>query len=224
VERAHHLAAPPCTRALQIGTSDGRVKLVGVASTEATLTSAARTATASLHTLPNTGCFLRLDVAGTLELWSIARLVCAATLAAPGADAFTACHPLPHDPYVVLGCTSGALCVAGLLDGCGEPLAPAKPAARLRMMLFAVAPDALGVPEDTPVVSVHATEGGPGGLCALVLHEWRGVTIYSLHKRAVRGCWRLAVIIAIWAFTPWLTSEKLQYDSMRCECQRLELS
>jgi hypothetical protein len=47
------------------------MKLIGAKSTEATFTALMPTATASIHILPNTGCLLRLDTSGHLELWSI---------------------------------------------------------------------------------------------------------------------------------------------------------
>lgn len=171
---------------MQIGTADGRVKVIGAASTEATLTAPTRTATASLHILPNTGAFLRLDADGTLELWSVPRQHLTDALPALENDTPTACHLLPHDPYVLLGCASGALRAVAVLDADCEPLPPARPAGALRQMPFAALPDALGVPEDSPVLSVQTMDGGVGGLCALMLHEWQGVTVYSLHKRSVR--------------------------------------
>ena len=171
---------------MQIGTSDGRVKLVGTSSTEATLTSPERHATVSLHSLPNTGCLLRLDTAGTLELWSIIECALEATLSAPASDTFTACEPLIHDPYVALGCASGALHIAAVLDRAGKPLSPARPAGTIKLTPLVATADALGVPEDTPVVSVQPREIEGAGLCVLVLHEWQGLTIYSVHKRSVR--------------------------------------
>lgn len=189
MQRAAHPRTATLTLAppTQIGTDDGRIKLVGAASTEATLIAPAATATASLHILPNTGCLLRLDTAGTLELWSVPEAKCKCTLVAPGGDAFTVCHPLPHDPYALLGTAGGAIAVVALLSGAGEPLGPARAAEGMRVMPFALPADTLGAPEDTPVAALQSTEAAGSGLQVLVLHEWHGLCVYSFDQTKVRA-------------------------------------
>jgi hypothetical protein len=179
----HNPATGP---ALQIGTSDGRIKLIGTSSTEITLTSESSTPTASLHILPNTGCLLRLDTLGSLELWSITTSQCEATIFAPADDSITTCFPLPHDPYLLLGCSSGAVRVAGLLSASGDPLGPARPAAHLRLMPLILSPDVLNVSEDCPVVGLQTMETRQDGLRLMLLHEWLGVTIFSFQMQKVR--------------------------------------
>ena len=171
----------------QIGTADGRIKLVGASSTEATLAAPQASATASLHILPNTGCLLRLDTVGTLELWSVPEATCTCTLTASHGDAFTVCHPLPHDPYALLGTAGGAVAVVGLLSGAGEPLGPARAAGGMAVLPFALSADALGAPEDTPVAALQSSEAAGTGLQLLVLHDWHGLCVYSFDQKKVRS-------------------------------------
>lgn len=179
---------PPPIYAVQIGTSDGRIKLVGAAGAETTLCSPYRSATTALHQLPNRGSFLRLCSDGALELWSIPQEQLSARVFAPSPDTFVSCHPLQHDPYVLLGCASGAMRVAAVLGTEGEPLEPLSPAGGLRVLPYAVSADGFGVPEDTALISVQPQENAHAGLCALTLHEWQRITVYNLRRRAVRPC------------------------------------
>jgi hypothetical protein len=171
---------------LQIGTCDGRMKLIGANSSEATLTAPAPTATASIHILPNTGCLLRLDTSGHLELWSIAESKCPSRLSAHN-DIITVCHPMPHDPYALLGTASGAVLVAGLTSQAGEPLGPARAASGMTIMPLSLSAEVLGAPEDTPVVTLQSSECVASGLQVLVLHEWHALCVYSFDSKKVRS-------------------------------------
>jgi hypothetical protein len=162
------------------------MKLIGAKSTEASLTALVPTATASIHILPNTGCLLRLDTSGHLELWSIPDRRCPSRISAHN-DTITACHPMPHDPYVLLGTASGAMLVAGLTSQAGEPLGPLRAAAGMTIMPLALSAEVLGAPQNTPVVTLQSAECGASGLQVLLLHEWHALCVYSFSSKKVRS-------------------------------------
>lgn len=171
---------------MQLGTTDGRLKLIGAASTEVTLTSEARTYTASIHILPNTGDVIRLDDDGRIELWSMDSMECVASLPPPHDDVVTVCLPLPHDPYLLLGCRSGAVNVVGLLGSDHAPLGPTRSAHFLSQMPYVIEPRRLGIEEEAPIVDMRVMESQVEGTNIVMLHEWQAVTVFNLDSSSVR--------------------------------------
>jgi hypothetical protein len=171
----------------QVGTSDGRIKLLGTGCMEVTLTSPEQTATKSLHILANTGCLLRLDTAGGVDLWSISTARRVQHLMPPPGDAITVLCPLPHDPYVLAGCRSGALRVLGLVGATSEPSTPASTVTGLRWMHYTAQPEDLGAPDDCPVGQIAVTNDSSGHVRVALLHEGHAVTLWALHSRQVRA-------------------------------------
>jgi hypothetical protein len=170
----------------QVATTDGRIKLVGTACIDRTLQSPLRTATISLHVLPNTGCFLRLDVQGTLELWSIPKRKCLVALEPPStADNVTACCPLTHTPFVLVGCGSGALRVVGLLNSADELVGPARPVEGLKWMGYEMLYDELKVPQDSELQEIVCMRYGESDVEVLLRHETSHVTALSMASREV---------------------------------------
>lgn len=121
----------------QVGTSDGRVVLLGQPGVEATLRSASRSPTQHLCFLPNKGALLRVTQDGDIQLFSAVsrRLLTAIWL---DGDIINGVAVLPgsSDPYVLLGCESGNVRVVALLDEEGAPAAGARPAADLALQPY----------------------------------------------------------------------------------------
>ena len=161
---------------------------MGTACIDRTLTSALATATLSLHVLPNTGCFLRLDVLGTLELWSIPQRKCVFTLDPPDvADNITACCPLTHTPFVLVGCGSGALRVVGLLNAAEELVGPSRPVEGLQWMGYEMLCTEMNVPEDSELQEIVCMHYGELDVEILMRHESTMVTALSMADREVRA-------------------------------------
>lgn len=125
---------PP--RAPQVGTSDGRVVLIGRPGVEFTLRSASRSPTQHLCFLPHKGALLRVTQDGDCQLFSAVSRRLLTSIWLQG-DTINSVTLLPgSDPYVLLGCESGNVRVVALLDEDGRPAAGAKPAADLAVQPY----------------------------------------------------------------------------------------
>jgi hypothetical protein len=162
-----------------VGTDDGRIKVVGTACLECTLTSPSKTATASLHVLANTGCFLRLDACGKSKHLF--------TLEATGGDTITSCCPLAHTPFVFVGCASGTFRTVGLMDATGELVGPARPVESMRWMGLTMSPDELEVSEDSELQEIQCMHSSEDDVRVLLRHEYNTVTLVSVSSKLVRG-------------------------------------
>lgn len=159
---------------------------MGTAAVERTLVSARHNATVSLHVLPNTGCFLRLESCGHLELWSIRACACLSTLSADVADPIVSCCPLVNTPFALLGTGSGLLRCCAFVNAAGEHVGPARPIQALQWMPFQVTTSDLHVPEDSELRNVVSTQRSNGEVRALLLHEFHTVTAMSMASGNVR--------------------------------------
>lgn len=123
--------------ALQVGTEDGRVKLIGQQGVEATMRSgSSRAGTRHLCFLPNRGAILRVNEEGEIQLFSVpaCRLLTSTWLRG---DPINAAALLPEeDPYLLLGCESGNVRVVALLDDHGMPAAEGTAAADLALQPY----------------------------------------------------------------------------------------
>jgi WD40 repeat protein len=171
----------------QVGSLDGRIKLLGTSCVEMTLTAPEQSPTKSLHVLPNTGCILRLDTLGDVELWSIPNSSRVQCLRPPRGDAVTVLRPLLHDPYVLTGCRSGSLRVFGLVNALQEPSSPASPVSGLQWLPYVALPEDLGAPDDTEVLALDVANDAQGHLRVAMLHAGHAVTVWALHTRQVYG-------------------------------------
>lgn len=166
--------------AVQVGTRDGRIKLVGTAAVERTLISKRRSATVSLNVLPNTGCFLRLESSGHLELWSIRLCKCLCTLSADVGDPIVSCCPLLNSPFALLGLGSGSLQCCAFVNAAGEHVGPTRPIEGLQWMPFTVPTDDINIPDDSELQHVASMQRCDGEFRVLLLHEYQTVTAMSL--------------------------------------------
>ncbi|GFR40026.1 hypothetical protein Agub_g561, partial [Astrephomene gubernaculifera] len=145
---ADALAVEPVQGLIGIATSDGKVKLLGRQGCELTLYSGAKYpyATRQLQFLQNRGVIMRVSKGGIMESWSVAAAASVDRGANSGArslgtlklrgDKIHCVADMPRDPYVLLGCASGCLRVAALVDAAGNPVAGSPGQARH----FAVTP------------------------------------------------------------------------------------
>lgn len=126
-----------------MGTSDGRVVLIGRPGVEATLRSTSRSPTQHLCFLPAPkGALLRVSSDGDIQLFDAVQRRLLASTWMQG-DAINSVALL--DPFLMLGCQSGNVRVVALLDGEGNPAAGARPAVDLALQPYQGACLALGV-------------------------------------------------------------------------------
>jgi len=124
-----------------VSTSDGRVKILGREGVERTLHTGAHvpSATRQLLFLLNRGALARVGGDGRVELCAVdadepaqeeeggaPRGAPLAALELPGGDHVTAAAAMHQEPYVQLGCSSGAVRVAGLVNASGAPVTEAR--------------------------------------------------------------------------------------------------
>ncbi|GLC57475.1 hypothetical protein PLESTB_001231000 [Pleodorina starrii] len=140
---ADALAFEPVQGLVAIATSDGKIKLFGRPGCEATVYSAARYpyATRQLQFLQNRGVFVRVSKGGFMESWSVRSGssadggVRSLGIVKVRGDKICCVADMARDPYVLLGCASGSLRIAMLVDGAGCPTTQPRQARG-----FAVAP------------------------------------------------------------------------------------
>ncbi|KAG2484014.1 hypothetical protein HYH03_017181 [Edaphochlamys debaryana] len=135
-----------------VSTSDGRIKLMGRPGVERTLYSAARYpyATRQLAWLKNRGVLMRVSKGGFMESWSVASgpkseggVRALGTLKVKH-DKVCCVADMARDPYVLLGCASGCLRIAQLVDGQGEPTSQARHARGFGLAPYRIRPEELG--------------------------------------------------------------------------------
>lgn len=161
---------------------------MGTSAVERTLISNRRNATVSLHVLPNTGCFLRLESCGHLEMWSIRQCKCLCTLSADIGDPIISCCPLLNSPFVLLGLGSGTLQCCAMVNAAGEHVGPARPIEGLQWMPFTVSTADIHIPDDSELQYVTSMQRCDGEFRVLLLHELHTVTAMSLASGEVCPC------------------------------------
>ncbi|GBF96648.1 hypothetical protein Rsub_09281 [Raphidocelis subcapitata] len=151
-------AYEPTQRLLAVSTVDARVKLFGREGVERTLFCAPRgsgadgappAATRHLAFLVNRGALLRVDTDGELQLWAVEALddddddgaaagsgaeLPLQRLRLGGGDAITHAVAMERQPFVLLGCRSGAVRVALMADAAGEAVEGARQVHALQLL------------------------------------------------------------------------------------------
>ncbi|RMZ54316.1 hypothetical protein APUTEX25_001474 [Auxenochlorella protothecoides] len=98
---ADSLAYDSSQSLLVVGTSDGRIKLIGALGVEAVLQTPSQSPTSYLAFLANRGAILRVTQLGDIQLFSIDSFKLVASTWLQG-DAITAVTPLPSAPYLLI--------------------------------------------------------------------------------------------------------------------------
>lgn len=138
-ECADTIAYEPTQGLLAIGTTDGRIKLIGRLGVEATLRPASPVPTIYLGFLSNQGALIRVTKGGGIELFSLAakRLLSSMSLKGePGG--VTSVASLPGTPYILLGCASGNIKVISLLSRTGGLAEGCTPAASVKIQPYQI--------------------------------------------------------------------------------------
>ncbi|PSC76739.1 R-Tomsyn-like family [Micractinium conductrix] len=191
------VAYEPTQGLLAVGTSDGRVVLMGRPGVEATLRSASRAPTQHLAFLVHKGGLLRVTQDGDIQLFSAVsrRLLTSTWLQG---DAINAVAPLPagvgpgggavagtagSDAYVLLGCESGSVRVVAVLDGSGAPAAGASSAADLALQPYQVLAQEVDGKGGVVAVSVALLRGDRPLL--LLVHRRSGAVVWDIRAERV---------------------------------------
>ncbi|GIL46335.1 hypothetical protein Vafri_3346 [Volvox africanus] len=145
---ADALAYEPVQGLVAISTSDGKVKLLGRPGCEVTEYSTARYpyGTRQLQFLLNRGVLVRVSKGGFMESWSVvsgnpsdAGVRSLGTVKVRG-DKICCVADMARDPYVLLGCASGSLRIAMLVDSSGSPTTLARQARGFTVAPYRVRP------------------------------------------------------------------------------------
>ncbi|EFN53326.1 hypothetical protein CHLNCDRAFT_137041 [Chlorella variabilis] len=198
-EAADSVAYEPTQGLLAVGTSDGRVVLIGRPGVEFTLRSASRSPTQHLCFLPHKGALLRVTQDGDCQLFSAVSRRLLTSIWLQG-DTINSVTLLPgSDPYVLLGCESGNVRVVALLDEDGRPAAGAKPAADLAVQPYQVLGQEVDGKSGVVAVAVAHLRDRP---LLLLVHRHSGALIWDIRQAGVPpsagglGFWRAAARLA----------------------------
>eukprot|EP00877_Chromochloris_zofingiensis_P001873 jgi/Chrzof1/11687/Cz06g05130.t1 len=177
-------AYEPIQRLLAVSTSDGRIKIIGKEGVERNMKTAARMpeATRQLKFLYNRGIIVRVDQAGRVEIWSIDHTD-AHDDSQPlhslhlDDDDVTCVAAMKREPYLMLGCSSGTIRVAGLVNASGSTVTEARQVRALKMMAYTIHPDKLDASGE---VTHIATESEGRTHRMLCLHSQSGAAIWDV--------------------------------------------
>ncbi|KAK9811618.1 hypothetical protein WJX72_007037 [[Myrmecia] bisecta] len=180
-EATDSLAYEPVQRLLAIGTSDGRVKVIGREGVECTFRhSSSQTATKHIQFLRGKGAILRITQEGDAQLWGVAEESVLDSI--PCVDAVMAVAVMHNDPYVLLGCQSGDIQVAALVDASGEPAVGAREVRSISMTPYEVSAETLNAEGAVVTLAVHS-QGEQHRL--LAVHSESGACIWDLRYQTV---------------------------------------
>ncbi|KAL4458921.1 hypothetical protein ABPG75_013786 [Micractinium tetrahymenae] len=183
-EAADSVAYEPTQGLLAVGTSDGRIVLIGRPGVEATLRSASRSPTQHLCFLPNRGALLRVTQDGDIQLFSAVQRRLLTSIWLQG-DVINSVALLPSasDPYILLGCESGTVRVVALLDEAGQPAAGGRPAADLSLQPYQV----LGQEVDSQggVVALAVAHLRPDRPLLLLVHRDSGPLVWDIRAEHI---------------------------------------
>ncbi|MEW5311029.1 MAG: hypothetical protein WDW38_002776 [Sanguina aurantia] len=182
---ADSCAYDPVQRLLAIGTTDGRVKILGRDGVERTLFSGMDepSATVKLQFFSNRGLLARVCSAGAMEAWSLYdphapyAFSLVATLQLPN-DKISSMDCLPREPYIMLGCGSGNVRAASMVDQNGAPATSARPCTALVLSPLKITSDQLM--GSGSVTSVLVQSLGPFLHRMLVLYSGGTLSVWDL--------------------------------------------
>ncbi|GAX80417.1 hypothetical protein CEUSTIGMA_g7856.t1 [Chlamydomonas eustigma] len=193
-------AYDPIQKLLAVGTSDGRVKLFGRLGVEKTLYSSARkpSGTKQLVFHSNRGILLRLSKAGIVEVWDLIDSALGVNAEPEGAkskpslkledgDKVRCLAPFFFDPYVALGCSSGSIRFAMLIDKSGQPMSSVRPAHGLRLAQLSVSATQLQSAGEVTELSARSV-GNLHRLLALHAPGW--ISVWDVRSNALAASLR----------------------------------
>ncbi|GMH38758.1 hypothetical protein BSKO_06642 [Bryopsis sp. KO-2023] len=181
-EAADSLAYEPIQRLLAVGTSDGRIKVLGQHGVEKLLQSETPEGSRQILFLTNRGTVVRVENSGGLEVWSVTggNLVCQVHV--PSDAVYCVCS-VPGEPYLMLGCRSGDLRVCCLVDSNGGPTTEGREVKGARLLNYRVPCGSLEADGELKSCSVCMSHAGP---IALTLHSASGVALWNIrHQKLV---------------------------------------
>ncbi|KAL4431642.1 hypothetical protein ABPG77_001484 [Micractinium sp. CCAP 211/92] len=183
-EAADSVAYEPTQGLLAVGTSDGRIVLIGRPGVEATLRSASRSPTQHLCFLPNRGALLRVTRDGDIQLFSAVQRRLLTSIWLQG-DVINSVALLPgaSDPYILLGCESGSVRIVAVLDEAGQPAVGGRPAADLALQPYQV----LGQEVDGQggVVALAVAHLRPDRPLLLLVHRDSGPLVWDIRSERI---------------------------------------
>eukprot|EP00878_Enallax_costatus_P027200 GHUV01029262.1.p1 GENE.GHUV01029262.1~~GHUV01029262.1.p1 ORF type:complete len:638 (+),score=216.01 GHUV01029262.1:649-2562(+) len=176
---------------VQVGTEDGRVKVVGADGVELLLGVGGNGAgTQQLVSAANRAGIVRLDKSGVLQLFSIDPASTADeddpskpldTLTVDG-DKVCCLAALPREPYLLLGCSSGSIKVAALVNASGTPVTEARQIRGLQLTQYSIPPRKLDAAGAVTLLSVLSQ---PPYQHLLAVHEESGAVIWDLRAQVL---------------------------------------
>jgi hypothetical protein len=194
-ECADTIAYEPTQGLLAIGTTDGRIKLIGRLGVEATLRPASPVPTIYLGFLPNQGALVRVTKDGGIELFSLAakRLLSSLSLRGePGGVVSVA--TLPGAPYILLGCASGNIKVISLLSRTGALAEGCTPAASVKIQPYQILAedlDSRGGVVALATTSLYTTTSNSSSSSttsrplALITHHETGTLVWDIRSERI---------------------------------------
>jgi hypothetical protein len=193
-ECADTIAYEPTQGLLAIGTTDGRIKLIGRLGVEATLRPASPVPTVFLGFLPNQGALVRVTKDGGIELFSLAakRLLSSVSLRGePGGVISVA--TLPGAPYILLGCASGNIKVISLLSRTGGLAEGCIPAASVKIQPYQILAedlDSRGGVMALATTSLYTTTSNSSSSSssrplALITHHETGTLVWDIRSERI---------------------------------------
>ncbi|KAL6767592.1 hypothetical protein ACKKBF_B35875 [Auxenochlorella protothecoides x Auxenochlorella symbiontica] len=179
---ADSLAYDSSQSLLVVGTSDGRIKLIGALGVEAVLQTPSQSPTSYLAFLANRGAILRVTQLGDIQLFSIDSFKLVASTWLQG-DAITAVTPLPSAPYLLIGCESGAVRTAALLGEDGQPAPESSPVLDVSLRKYTITPSQTG--GRGPVVALATAAHVPGLPLLLLVYRDSGAVVWDIRAQRV---------------------------------------
>ncbi|GBF90962.1 hypothetical protein Rsub_03817 [Raphidocelis subcapitata] len=199
------LAYEPTQRLLAVSAPGGRIKVFGRDGVERCMLGA-DAATRQLRFLDNRGALARVDADGQIELFQIeapeaaanadAGVVGAGAAAAgvdaaapspplarlrlPDGDAAICVEPAAREPFLLVGCRSGAVRVAAAINASGNPAAAARQARGLVLMPYTIPAKKV---EARGEVTLLAAASRPPAELLLSVHSGSGAAVWDLRAQ-----------------------------------------
>ncbi|KAI8474766.1 MAG: hypothetical protein J3K34DRAFT_490656 [Monoraphidium minutum] len=200
-------AYEPIQRLLAVSTDDGRVKVFGREGVERTLHCgdergssdgggggrAPPAATRQLLFLVNRGAIVRIDEEGELQLWAVdpeagggsdgggaAPAAPLQQLALGGGDAVTHAAAMQREPFLLLGCSSGAVRVAHMVNASGAGVTTARQVRALKLTGYSIPAKKL---EASGEVTWLSALSRPPVHLLLAVHSGGGAAVWDLRAQ-----------------------------------------
>lgn len=194
-----YISYEPTQRLLAVGTADGRVKLFGREGVERSLFTRGGpdkpAGTRQLLWLVNRGGIMRVDKNGQVQLWAadnsdsasdcadggpIAAAAPLHRLSLDGGDAVTCAAAMTVEPFVLLGCGSGAVRVALMANASGDAVNAARQVRGLKLLPYTI--PATKLRGKGEVTFLSASSRAPAQLL-LAVHDGGSAAIWDMRAQ-----------------------------------------